>query len=337
MRVSIYFCSILRLFLQNIIFGFSFTAYQFRCSMLQKKKPSFISVVSGNCQQPDHILMVKSTSPARGSYSVQFTVCLMPLNFNYSRSYELVEWIELNRILGAERFTIYVHSSADNVERILSYYKEHGLVEVIRWPLPVSNDEVHYFGQVVALQDCLYRNKATSEYVVNLDLDEFVIPHRNDFYSWKDIVANRSIPALSFIFKNTFFRKEWLKNYNFTGKEIALQFKLITLLLYEHETTDFPYGQRSKFFAKTSQADSLMIHDVKGTGVPVYVPSDIALLHHYRNWLDYTDMPKVKDETLIQKYGETLLRNVKNTWKQLPNVSLGRPDETFNRTYSETK
>jgi len=302
-------------------------------------KPSFISVVSGNCQQPDHILMVKSTSPARGSYSVQFTVCLMPLHFNYSRVYELVEWIELNRILGAERFTVYVHLSTDNDEKILSYYKEHGLVEVIRWPLPVNNDEIHYFGQVVALQDCLYRNKATSEYVVNVDLDEFVIPHREDLYSWKDIVANRSITTLSFIFKNTFFRKEWLKTdgHNFTGKEIALQFKLITLLLNEHETTYFPYGDRSKYFAKTSQAESLMIHEVKGTGVPVNVPSDVALLHHYRNGFDYTAVPKMKDDTVIHKYGKTLLRNVQDTWKQLPNVSLGRPEETFNTIHTGMK
>jgi len=219
----------------------TFTAYLFRCSPPKKKKPSFVSVVYKSCTIPDHLLLVKPTSPAKRSYLVQFTVCLMPLHFKYSRGYELVEWIELNRILGAERFTVYVQSTAESDEKILTYYKNHGLVEIIHWPLPVSNDEVHYFGQVVALQDCLYRNKATSEYVVNIDLDEFVIPHREHLYSWKDIVANRTIPTLSFIFKNTFFRKEWLKTdgHTFTGKEIALQFKLITLLLNDTKGEKF--------------------------------------------------------------------------------------------------
>ena len=310
-------------------FCFSFTAYLFRCFLPKKKKPLFVSVVYKSCTAPDHFLLVKPTSPARGSYPVQFTVCLMPLYFNYSRGYELVEWIELNRILGAERFTVYVQSSADNVAKILTYYEQQELVELVRWPLPVGKDEIHYFGQVLALQDCLYRNKATSEYVVNLDLDEFVVPHREDLYSWKDIVANRSIPTLSFIFKNTFFRKEWLKTngHNFTGKEIALEFKLVTLLLHEHETKEFSYGHRSKYFAKTSQADYLIIHEVKGKGKSVFVPSDVALLHHYRNWFDYAAVPKSNDDTVIHKYGDALLRNVLNTWKQLPNVSLGRTDD----------
>jgi len=98
-------------------------------------------------------------------------------------------------------------------------------------------------------------------------------------YLWNEIVADRIIPALSFIFKTTFFRK-------LTGTILlvknALQFKLITILLYEHETKEFPYGHRLKYFAKTSQVDFLMIHDVKGTVVPVNVPFDVALLHHYR-------------------------------------------------------
>jgi len=72
-----------------------------------------------------------------------------------------------------------------------------------------------------------------------------------------------------------------------------------------------------------------MIHDVNGTGLPVYVPSDVALLHHYQNWFNYTDVPKMKDDTVIHKFGGTLLRNVQNTWKQLSNVSLGRHDAIY--------
>ena len=251
----------------------------------------------------------------------------MPLYLNYSRGYELVEWIELNRILGAEKFNIYVESCAPNVQDILRYYNEIGIVEVIQWPLPVERKDIHYFGQVVALQDCLYRNKEASEYIVNVDLDEFIIPHTKDVFTWKGIVNNTDAKSRSFIFRNTFFRKEWLEKTdanNFTGNDIAEKYNLITLLLSEHETKLFPFGQRSKYFAKTALATSLLIHDVVGAGVPVRVPHDVAMMHHYRNWYNYSNVEKkIKDNTVLQKYGDYLIRNVHDTWNRLPNVSFG--------------
>jgi len=309
---------------------FRFAAYLFKCSLPTRKRPDYVSIVRFSCAKSHEVLLVHSTSPRKGKYSVQFTVCLMPLYFNYSRGYELVEWIELNRILGAERFTVYVKSCASNVEDILKYYKGIGVVDVVQWNLPV--DDIHYFGQVAALQDCLYRNKASSRYIVNIDLDEFIIPHKRDVFTWNDIVAkyNRN-KSMSFNFRNVFFRKEWLGlagNYKFSGSALAAKYNMITLLLSEHEAKVFPIGSRSKYIARTALATFLLIHDVRGTGYSVRVPQDVALLHHYRNWSNYSNVEaRITDNTVLKKYGVNLTHNVQYTWKQLPNVFLGQTDE----------
>lgn len=93
-------------------------------------------------------------------YKYIFSVCLSPLYFQYGRAYELVEWIELNRILGAERFLVYNYSTAINVQQVLDYYSKRGLAEVIQWhvtmrvstfPKTKQPIEIHYFGQSAAL------------------------------------------------------------------------------------------------------------------------------------------------------------------------------------------
>lgn len=63
-----------------------------------------------------------------------------------------------------------------------------GLVEVIPWSLSeylnVSRKalpkqhpgDIHYFGQIPALNDCLYRYMYKSKYIALHDPDEFILP-----------------------------------------------------------------------------------------------------------------------------------------------------------------
>ena len=78
-------------------------------------------------------------------------MCLMPLKNNYNNSYAVVQWIELNLQLGAEKCVVYNYSSALNIGLILDMYTKRNIIEVVQG--------CSYFGQIAALQDCLYRNK----------------------------------------------------------------------------------------------------------------------------------------------------------------------------------
>lgn len=63
-----------------------------------------------------------------------------------------------------------------------------GIIEVIPWSmsgfLNVSRGwlpshgpgDLHYFGQIAALNDCLYRNMYRSKYVALHDVDELILP-----------------------------------------------------------------------------------------------------------------------------------------------------------------
>jgi len=109
----------------------------------------------------------------------------------------LVEWIEVNKLLGVERFTIYVHNVSKGDMNILNYYESKNIVEIINWTLstdnarqydPPSADDISYFAQMAAGNDCLYRNKGRATFTMNTDLDELIVPSRAADFTLLDMI-----------------------------------------------------------------------------------------------------------------------------------------------------
>ncbi|XP_045197976.2 uncharacterized protein LOC123552394 [Mercenaria mercenaria] len=311
----------------------------FECPFRSARFPQYVSLITNTCDTPLNLIRIDETK-VQSNYRRKFTVCLSPLNFMYSRAYELIEWIELNRILGAEKFVVYNYSSASNVKEVLDYYSKRGFVEVIQWPLPMAVDtypatevraEIHYFGQTAALHDCLYRNKRESEFIVNIDLDEFIIPHGNETTNWKEIVRKVDTNnAKAFVFKNTHFRRDlnhkhskhsWMNDYQETKR-----FKLTTLQTFQREVKVYIKGVKSKYMVRTDGLLYLMIHFVPELPLSqdITISEEIALLHHYKNFEHDPEVStdSVPDYTVLDKYGDKLISNVERVWDELSRVDM---------------
>lgn len=50
-----------------------------------------------------------------------FTVCVKPLDFREDISYHLIQWIEIIRILGADRIDFYVQKLRENTTKVLKW------------------------------------------------------------------------------------------------------------------------------------------------------------------------------------------------------------------------
>ena len=95
--------------------------------------------------------------------------------------------IETDRILGADKFTLYLHSASPEVLAIIRHYVTSGVMEAIEWRLPFTDASlVHYFGQLAAINDCLYSYQYTSRYVVFHDFDELLLPRMHD--TWNEML-----------------------------------------------------------------------------------------------------------------------------------------------------
>ncbi len=53
-----------------------------------------------------------------------------------------------------------------------------GIVEILTWKLDLkSQEEIRTEGIFASLNDCLYRNMYKLDYLIFMDLDEYIIPH----------------------------------------------------------------------------------------------------------------------------------------------------------------
>ena len=112
---------------------------------------------------------------------IDYGICIAPL-FGHIQVRDLIEFLELSRLLGASYFTFYDFEMSDNVKKVLSYYESKGVAQVLSWKLPsyITQKDVHYFGQIFAMQDCLFRSINRLNFVAFNDLDEFIVPLRHD-------------------------------------------------------------------------------------------------------------------------------------------------------------
>ena len=111
----------------------------------------------------------------------KYGVCIPPVHGEISAE-RLIEFLELTQILGASYFTFYDLRMTESVRNVLNHYQKEGLVSVLEWNLPsyIGKNDVHYFGQVLSIMDCLYRSMKHLHFVAFHDLDEFIVPLRHD-------------------------------------------------------------------------------------------------------------------------------------------------------------
>ncbi|XP_061553334.1 glycosyltransferase family 92 protein F59C6.8-like [Phycodurus eques] len=121
-----------------------------------------------------------------------FTVCMSVLFGNYNNALQMAQTLETYRLLGVDKVVVYNFSIGPELARLLRSYSQEGFVEIIPWPIdrhlkPASAwrfsngvGDLEYFGQVVALNDCLYRSMERSRYIMVNDQDEIIMPYRHD-------------------------------------------------------------------------------------------------------------------------------------------------------------
>ena len=214
-----------------------------------------------------------------------FGVCVPPLQERFDDTIKLVESIEVNRLFGAKHFIFYNYSSGPNVDNILRSYTKDGVTEVIKWNIPleiISN--IHYFGQLMAINDCLYRLSSKVGYILFADLDEIAVPRKHN--NWENLIKFVTENGIltkfgSFNFRSTVFPPLAHKKYN-----ALLSFEVPDSMFRVNRSTHiFPQVYRAKFIAVARKVETCGIHFVwkhyKGYR-RIILDMALGLLHHYR-------------------------------------------------------
>ncbi|XP_055897971.1 beta-1,4-galactosyltransferase galt-1-like isoform X1 [Biomphalaria glabrata] len=292
--------------------------FSYECPLNETSRPNNVSLTFVETDTPTNSFLV--LYPER--IQRNFTVCYSML-FNFNTPYQLVQNVEFNRVLGAEHFFLYRESVSSAVDTVLKHYQRQGFLTVIEWPIPVG--EIHYHGQILSLNDCAYRNRGVSRYVVIQDTDEFIIPHQHD--NWTELIevlnkefeqSNKSPSenlgayiVLSSFYQQSPSSSEWkeIKRKFSVSDQDFQKFANFSLNVFSDLKRLNMYfrGQRQKSFVRPETVLFNDIHspDKYRPGIAkVKVHVDLAVVHHQRrysspqnNILDTTSL-RFKDRVL---------------------------------------
>ncbi|XP_059491268.1 uncharacterized protein LOC132205908 [Neocloeon triangulifer] len=183
--------------------------YLLACSVPSKGRvPASVSLVANPCDNATNNLRV-IYKPAPLGKRQNFVICVKALNFQHlsSLAIRLVEWIELHKILGADKIVFYKFGTHPNVTKVLDYYLPSGFIEVSETSLPGGLPNipdfmqmymsqrawgVQYLHELIQYNDCFYRNMYMYDFVVLVDIDEVILPLTSD--TWYDLIYKVVIP-----------------------------------------------------------------------------------------------------------------------------------------------
>ncbi|XP_046437680.1 uncharacterized protein LOC124188834 isoform X2 [Daphnia pulex] len=341
------------------------------------RNPQFVSIsTSEHPTMPDHDLPVRATAtPAefnatfghwadsptgnllpvirypddpqtRNQPKHQLSVCVKPLHYSFNRVDQLIEFIEIHRLLGVSHFTFYNHTVGDNCDCVLRRYVDQGLVEILPWnQLDVtSQKEIRTEGIFASLNDCLYRHMFDSQYLLMIDLDELIVP-RTKFTLTEliasTLLANNTVATGgihssanshngyrigAYYFRNAFFYLSWPDDSavhpDWATDGPGRPLDLITLRKTRRNVKLHPHRIRSKYICRPRavvEVGNHFVWEFRAGNVAAHVPDTLAVMHHYRTCEFGGDTclanPSVQDRS-AWKYGDALAASVRRRFRQ---------------------
>ena len=258
-------------------------------------------------------LPVGSTDRLENTVGGKYGICVPPLHGDISVD-RIVEFIELTRILGASHFTFYDLSINEEIRKALTQYETKGLVSVLEWNLPeYTSSELHYFGQVVSIMDCLYRSMRDKSFVAFHDLDEFIVPLQHDNINslLKDIHKEHHC---GYCFQSVVFDP----SKDFESTNASSRDRLMTQRIFYRTSQVTPYW--TKCIVDPRKIFEQGIHHISKPLEEFYqaekVDWNIARVFHYRKCEDSRAlMPlrcsgKFEVDKTMQKFQDQLVRNL---------------------------
>ena len=209
-------------------------------------------------------------------------VCVPPLFGDITHT-DLIEFIEVVRLFGADRIHFYNYQISSSAEKVLRYYKKLGIVTVLPWKLDsrLTNLTVlHYYGQQLNVQDCLYRNMFSARFLAFMDIDEVFVP-RNHSSRISMMTSVKNYTQIAGVMAHSaFFDPRWQRKHH-SSSNVRI-----------HRFTDVIrskpiYIRRTKCIVNPRHVFDMSIHFIGKTILArmeeVQLSVDVVLLHHYRN------------------------------------------------------
>ncbi|KAL7878384.1 hypothetical protein AOLI_G00093580 [Acnodon oligacanthus] len=245
--------------------------------------------------------------------------------------------MEMFKLLGVQKVAIYKTSCYPDAQKVLDYYVRQGFVDIIPWTVSsyikvargwkksTSPGELEFFGQIAALNDCVYRYMYQSHYVALQDLDEFILPLKED--NWTTLVPQLEKiyqHRAGFEFENNVFPLSLPTNQtseNTPGLWKQVEGENILPHVYRIPN-DLKVFNNFKVLVNPRLAFKATVHGLlHSEGGTVRVDPQIARMYHIKSYPSKYFSPKsVINDTRLWDYAEKLIPAVSEVLRQALNI-----------------
>ncbi|XP_044252706.1 beta-1,4-galactosyltransferase galt-1-like [Tribolium madens] len=271
-----------------------FNPYLVSCHLPLNKTSVYLSLNKDPCRISRQKFIIKT--PNVEEFRTSFAVCVKPLNFPNDISEHLLQWITINRILGAGKIEFYIETLQKKTRKILETlgkYSNGGLTlhdhkQIVQEP--TFEHSTHIWQkrryEIIAYNDCLYRNIHTSHFVIPLDIDEIIVPRHGS--TWAEILNRTEDTFASFTVRNAYY----LRHFNVKkSKEKIFFFKRTIRSEFSDE------GESGKSFVSTKNALTVFNHYAlrslkPGIGLVKFLNESLVQMNHYKDDCDIVILPE---------------------------------------------
>ncbi|KAM3595336.1 uncharacterized protein V6R79_021830 [Siganus canaliculatus] len=311
-------------------FGFPFTTTDVMCAIPQNCNATHVTLMTnpdrpGKLRHPWLPLRNKKTAGSEEKM-FDFTVCVSNLFGDYNNVLQFTQSLEMYRLLGVNRVVIYNTSCGPELSRLLQSYSQEGFVEVVPWPIDKYlnpsrgwlfsqfGGDVHYFGQLTTLNECIYRSMERSRYVLLNDIDEIIMPYQHDnLMSLMKMLEQQHPNTGVFLIENHIFPK---KHFDPSQKFHRPEWQVVPgINILEHiyrEDPDRNIYHPHKMIVQPRMVEQTSVHEVlKNFGQRYKVPLEICRIIHVRVALQGgLPVEKLNVDKRLWDFSEKLISNV---------------------------
>lgn len=258
----------------------------------------------------------------------RIVACVPPLHRRYDKLHQLIEFVEVQRMLGVDLIVFYNHSVSDRVGKVLDSMSLDGIVHVFPWELPFEAyigggyANIHYFGQLAAVNDCLYRYRSRTNYIINVDMDEYIVPSlEGNLWPWVNKQLSLNPSASAFIMR-TYLLYSYLPDHMayFPKQDAAKRYQLFTLLKTNRTEETLPFNIRPKYIYDPKRVISAGIHNIWGhrrNFKSQYIPPDDCAVYHYRNARLNPNPNGSVTDTYFHKFQYDIVHRIESRWRTI--------------------
>ncbi|XP_042152838.1 uncharacterized protein LOC112266382 isoform X5 [Oncorhynchus tshawytscha] len=282
-------------------FGFLFVTTDVLCPKHPDCDPSHVTLAiqaDAELAQNQTFLRIQNlVKKEEEEFQSNFTVCWSNLFGDYNNVLQVTQTLEMYKLLGVQHVVVYNTSCGPDLERLLQSYTQEGFVEVVPWPInqymnPSSGwqpsehgGDIHYYGQLTTLNDCVYRNMYQSRYVLLNDIDEIITPYQHQTLpQMMDVIQRQNPKAEVFLIENHIFPKSQFEPSGRFERPTWRDVPGINIMEHIYrEEPDYRIYHPSKMIVRPRAVEQTSVHSVlRNFGQTVKVPPNVCHIIHVR-------------------------------------------------------